>query len=91
MKKTITFIITLLCISVISINQGIVVHAAKNKVKSPQKIVVQQYKVGQLKIKWKKVKKAKGYRIYRYNGKRKSICQLKIFIKIVKQNGWTQI
>lgn len=81
MKKTITFIITLLCISVISINQGIVVHAAKNKVKSPQKIVVQQYKVGQIKIKWERVKKAKGYRIYRYNGKRKKYLPVKTIYK----------
>lgn len=76
-RKFIRKIIIICTIVMIScVIRMVSVDAAAMKPDTPQNLVVQRYENRALKLKWKKVSSADGYRIYRYNKK------LRKFIKV---------
>lgn len=66
-----------LFITIVSINCSTLTYAKEAKKEAPQNVVVKQYKSKKLKVKWKKVKDADGYRIYRYSKKKKKYIAVK--------------
>ncbi|MFQ9514310.1 MAG: hypothetical protein ACLRZ9_00635 [Eubacterium sp.] len=75
-RKKIFFIMVLLGYIMLFSNNT-KVYAKDVGVKTPENVVITRYKNKSLKIKWKKVENADGYRIYRYSRKNKKFVRVK--------------
>lgn len=76
-KKIISYCTVLLFTVIISANVNTLTYAKSIKAETPKNVVVKRYITTALKIKWSKVKKADGYRIYRYSSKKKKYVSIK--------------
>ncbi len=72
------FLMTVIaCTAIFLCSHEITVKASAKNIETPQNLVVQRYRNRALKLQWKEVKKADGYRVYRYSKKSKKYVKIK--------------
>jgi hypothetical protein len=77
MKNIRRICFTFLVIILMGVNCNTATYANSTKKEAPTNVVVKQYKNKKLKVKWKKVQHADGYRIYKYSKKKKKYITVK--------------
>ena len=86
-KKIIMYYTAFLFVAIACVSLNTITYAKTAKPETPKNVVVKRHDKKVLKIKWSRVKKADGYRIYRYSHKKKKYVSIKT-ITNNKKTSW---